>query len=88
MLAYAIRLYESKKTLSIDAFTEFEMVSSLLHPLHIFTVGLGGGFLIPLLYRLGKIWVATAFILSLVAMTLISGFCLHSLLYGGHRSTY
>lgn len=58
------------------------MVGSLLHPLHIFTVGLGGGFLIPLLYRLGKIWVAIAFILSLVAMTLISGFCLHSLLYG------
>lgn len=24
MLAYAIRLYESKKTLSIDAFTEFK----------------------------------------------------------------
>lgn len=58
------------------------MVGSLLHPLHIFTVGLGGGFLIPLLYRFGKIWVAIAFILSLVAMTLISGFCLHSLLYG------
>ena len=58
------------------------MVGSLLHPLHIFTVGLGGGFLIPLLYRLGKIWVAIAFIISLVAMTLISGFCLHGLLYG------
>ena len=30
------------------------MVASLLHPLNIFIVGLGGGFLIPLLYRLGS----------------------------------
>ena len=30
------------------------MVESLLHPLNIFLFGLGGGFVIPLLYRLGK----------------------------------
>ena len=58
------------------------MVSSFLHPLNIFIVGLGGGFLIPLLYRLGKSWVAIAFVLSLAAMTLISGFALLDLLQG------
>ena len=30
------------------------MVDSLLHPLNIFIVGLGGGFLIPMFYRLGR----------------------------------
>ena len=35
------------------------MVSSLLHPLNIFIVGLGGGFLIPLVYRLGQVWVCS-----------------------------
>jgi len=59
------------------------MVTSLLHPLNIFIVGLGGGFLIPLLYRLGKSWIAIAFVLSLAAMTLISGFSLLNLLQGG-----
>jgi formate hydrogenlyase subunit 3/multisubunit Na+/H+ antiporter MnhD subunit len=58
------------------------MVSSFLHPLNIFIVGLGGGFLIPLLYRLGKSWVAIAFVLSLAAMTLISGYALLNLLQG------
>jgi len=59
------------------------MVSSFLHPLNIFIVGLGGGFLIPLLSRLGKRWVAIAFILSIAAMTLISGFSFLILLQGG-----
>ena len=36
------------------------MVESLLHPLNIFIVGLGGGFLIPLFSRLGKSWVTVA----------------------------
>src|SRR5215831_5203647 len=58
------------------------MVESLLHPLNIFIVGLGGGFLIPLFYRLGRSWAATAFILALVAMTLICGHVLFVLLMG------
>jgi len=58
------------------------MVGSLLHPLNIFILGLGGGFLIPLLNRLGKSWVVTAFISGLAAMTLISAVCAIRLLYG------
>src|SRR5215471_15223253 len=58
------------------------MVDSLLHPLNIFIVGLGGAFLIPLFSRLGKSWVATAFIMALVAMTLTSGYGLFKLLHG------
>lgn len=58
------------------------MVGSLLHPLNIFIVGLGGAFLIPLLNRLGSQWVASAFIFVLVAMTLISGISLIEILYG------
>ena len=51
------------------------MVGSLLHPLNIFILGLGGGFLIPLLNRLGKTWVVAGFIAALAAMTLISAVC-------------
>src|SRR5215468_1886410 len=58
------------------------MVESLLHPLNIFIVGLGGGFLIPLFYRLGKSWTAAAFVLALAAMTVISGYGLFVLLNG------
>jgi formate hydrogenlyase subunit 3/multisubunit Na+/H+ antiporter MnhD subunit len=58
------------------------MVDSLLHPLNIFIVGLGGGFLIPLFARLGKSWVTAAFIMVLVAMTLMSGYGLFRLLHG------
>ena len=58
------------------------MVDSLLDPLNIFIVGLCGGFLIPLFSRLGKSWVTTAFIVALVAMTLISGYGLFKLLHG------
>ena len=59
-----------------------EMVGSLLHPLNIFILGLGGGFLIPLLNRLGKPWVIAAFISALGAMTVISAVCLVHLFYG------
>ena len=52
------------------------MVASLLHPLNIFIVGLGGGFLIPLLNRLGGGMGAAALLLALAAMTLISGVAL------------
>jgi formate hydrogenlyase subunit 3/multisubunit Na+/H+ antiporter MnhD subunit len=58
-------------------------VSGVFHPLNIFIVGLGGGFLIPLLSRLGRAWLATAFILALAAMTLIAGVSLLELLNGG-----
>jgi formate hydrogenlyase subunit 3/multisubunit Na+/H+ antiporter MnhD subunit len=58
------------------------MVASLLQPLNIFIVGLGGGFLIPLFHRLGKTWVAAAFIFALAAMTLISGYTLFILMSG------
>ena len=40
-------LYESKKTLSIDAFTGVKMVASLFHPLNIFILGLGGDLSFP-----------------------------------------
>ena len=58
------------------------MVDSLLDPLNIFIVALCGGFLIPLFSRLGKSWVATAFIMALVTMTLMSGYGLFKLLHG------
>jgi formate hydrogenlyase subunit 3/multisubunit Na+/H+ antiporter MnhD subunit len=59
------------------------MVEALLHPLNIFIVGLGGAFLIPLLYRLGGNAVAIALVLALAAMTLISGVALWQLAQGG-----
>lgn len=52
------------------------MVDSLLQPLNIFLLGLGGGFLIPLLYRIAKPLPAAAFIFSLMGMTVISAVCL------------
>ena len=53
------------------------MVSSALDPLSIFIVGLGGAFLIPLVNRLARSWLAAAFVLlALAAMTLISGISL------------
>ena len=52
------------------------MVASLFHPLNIFVLGLSGGFLIPLLNRLGNAWVSVVFVLSLAGMTLISGISL------------
>jgi formate hydrogenlyase subunit 3/multisubunit Na+/H+ antiporter MnhD subunit len=58
------------------------MVASLLNPLNIFILGLGGGFLIPLLNRLGKTWVSVAFVLALTGMTLISGVALFQILNG------
>jgi formate hydrogenlyase subunit 3/multisubunit Na+/H+ antiporter MnhD subunit len=58
------------------------MVAGLFHPLNIFILGLGGGFLIPLLNRFGKVWVPVAFVFALTAMTLISGISLFELLAG------
>jgi formate hydrogenlyase subunit 3/multisubunit Na+/H+ antiporter MnhD subunit len=58
------------------------MVATLFHPLNIFILGLGGGFLIPLLNRFGKVWVPVAFVFALTGMTLISGISLFKLLAG------
>jgi len=58
------------------------MVGGLFHPLNIFILGLGGGFLIPLLYRLGPFWMALAFFISLAGMAAISGVALLTVLNG------
>lgn len=58
------------------------MVADLLHPLNIFILGLGGGFLIPLLNRLGRGWLSAAFVAILAGMTLISGVSLFRFLGG------
>ncbi|MEK1893705.1 MAG: proton-conducting transporter membrane subunit [Rhizobium sp.] len=52
------------------------MVDSLLQPLNIFLLGLGGGFLIPLLYRIAKPLPAVGFVVALLGMTSISCVCL------------
>ena len=58
------------------------MVTGLLHPLNIFIIGLGGGFLIPLVNRLGQAWLSSVFVVALACMTLISGVCLFNLSRG------
>jgi formate hydrogenlyase subunit 3/multisubunit Na+/H+ antiporter MnhD subunit len=58
------------------------MVADLLHPLNIFIIGLGGGFLIPLLNRLGRAWLSVVFIAALAGMTAISAAALLRLLDG------
>ncbi|NLS07547.1 proton-conducting membrane transporter [Rhizobium sp. P32RR-XVIII] len=59
------------------------MVDSLLQPLNIFLLGLGGGFLIPLLSKIAKPLPAAGFIIALVGMTVISGVCLWRVHHGG-----
>ncbi|QRM54390.1 proton-conducting transporter membrane subunit [Sinorhizobium sp. BG8] len=59
------------------------MVEGLLQPLNIFLLGLGGGFLIPLLYRIAKPLPAVGFVVALAGMTAISAVCLWRLLHGG-----
>lgn len=49
------------------------MVASLFQPLNIFLIGLGGGFVIPLLYRLGKAWLHAGFWLALTGIVAASG---------------
>ena len=58
------------------------MVGSLAHPLNIFILGFGGGFLLPLLNRLGKRWVFAAFVSALAAMAAISAVCAVQLYHG------
>ncbi|HEY2023656.1 complex I subunit 5 family protein [Paraburkholderia sp.] len=59
------------------------MVAALFHPLHIFILGLGGGFVMPLLYRLGKPWLTLGFFIALCGIVLISGVSLYGLIDGG-----
>ena len=47
------------------------MLDGIVQPLTIFLLGLGGGFAIPLLYRLGPNWLNAGFILALVGMAAI-----------------
>ncbi|MDF2810171.1 MAG: dehydrogenase [Microvirga sp.] len=49
------------------------MVEALFHPLNIFLLGLGGGFVIPLLYRLGTAWLHAGFFVALAGIVAISG---------------
>ncbi len=58
------------------------MVAIILHPLNVFILGLGGGFLIPLLSRPGKMWASAAFIFALAGITLISAVSLFNF-WGG-----
>jgi len=59
------------------------MVASLFSPLNIFILGLGGGFLIPLLSKIGKPWLTTGFFAALAGITIISGVSFVGLLQGG-----
>ena len=55
---------------------------ALFHPLNIFLLGLGGGFVIPLLYRLGKGWLHAGFFIALGGICAVSGVSLLQLLQG------
>ena len=59
------------------------MVAGLLHPLSIYVLALGSGFLIPLLFRARPGWAVALFVLALVGMTLIPAFGFVALLQGG-----
>lgn len=57
-------------------------MSALFHPLNIYILGLGGGFLIPLLYRLAKRWLAPVFFLALSGIALVSAVAFARVLAG------
>lgn len=58
------------------------MVEALSQPLYIFILGLGGGFALPLLYRIGSSLPAVAFLFSLFGMAVISAACFGGVLSG------
>lgn len=58
------------------------MVTGLFHPLNIFILGLGGGFLIPILAKLGRPWLHLAFGLALAGITVISAVSFLAVLQG------
>ncbi|MGV6872724.1 complex I subunit 5 family protein [Pseudochelatococcus sp. B33] len=57
-------------------------MSALFHPLNIYIFGLGGGFLIPLLYRVAKPWLAPVFFAALSGIALVSAVAFASVLAG------
>ncbi len=57
-------------------------MSALFHPLNIYILGLGGGFLIPLLYRLAKGWLAPVFFAALSGIVLVSAVAFARVLAG------
>jgi formate hydrogenlyase subunit 3/multisubunit Na+/H+ antiporter MnhD subunit len=59
------------------------MVAALLHPLSIYVVALGSGFLIPLLFRARAGLAVALFMVALAGMTLIPAFGFVVLLQGG-----
>lgn len=59
------------------------MVAAIAHPLNIFILGLGGGFLIPLLYRVDKAWPPVVFLAALIGLAIIPGVTLLDILSGG-----
>lgn len=60
------------------------MVARLFEPLNIFVLGLGGGFAMPLLYRLGARWLTGGFVVALGGIALVSGVSLWTLMHGGN----
>ncbi len=59
------------------------MVAGLLHPLAIYVLALGSGFLIPLLFRASAAMATALFMLALTGMTLIPALGFVALLQGG-----
>lgn len=57
-------------------------MSALFHPLNIYILGLGGGFLIPLIYRLAKRWLGPVFFAALAGITLVSAVAFAQVLMG------
>lgn len=57
-------------------------MSALFHPLNIYILGLGGGFLIPLLYRLAKRWLGPVFFAALGGIALVSAVAFLTVLGG------
>jgi len=59
------------------------MLDGIFQPLTIFLLGLGGGFAIPLFYRLGAFWLHAGFILALAGMAAVSCLLLATVLQTG-----
>jgi formate hydrogenlyase subunit 3/multisubunit Na+/H+ antiporter MnhD subunit len=60
------------------------VVSILFHPLNIYVLGLGGGFLLPLAGRLAKPRTEPALLAALSGLVVISGACLMRVVRDGH----
>lgn len=58
-------------------------MTALAHPIGILLFGIGGGFLIPILYKIGYGWLHAGFVAALGGLTLTSVFSLIAVLQGG-----